>query len=386
MLRNYFHRRHRFRACMLLKPERLRWLAVLLALARHTAVGQGWVDPTPAARTLFRLPFDGDWVVGWGGRSPFLNKHFSSIDQRYAYDFIGTPPTSCIGRPIVAPAAGTVVAAVDGIADSPLGVPNNAAPAGNHVILKHAEGEFSVLAHFMLGSVGVGVGQRVEAGAFLGKCGNSGASTGPHLHFHVQNTPFLFRGTGLPATFSNFSADGQEIARGEPVRFQQVRQLADEKESPEPKAVSLSHEGRTDYIRWRFCEKREGGLKFSASGGFTNIDNCNSERNRQRDQGLLVTECREAAFERDLDCNRLSSKPQRSGCELDSDCKGTRVCRNERCVSAPSDEAYQPVPLSYCCTLFGKLGPYENPARLRTGDQCWGTDNLGAARIGMVCP
>ena len=43
-----------------------------------------------------------------------------------------------------------------------------------------------------------------------------------HLHFHLQTTPDLMDGEGLPAQFENYEADDEPIARGEPVRGQTV--------------------------------------------------------------------------------------------------------------------------------------------------------------------
>ena len=79
------------------------------------------------------------------------------------------------GRPIVAPAGGVVVAAVDGVRDNrpQLEVENRRAPAGNHVVLDLGNGEYALLAHLRRGSVRVEAGQRVRAGEVLGLAGNS---------------------------------------------------------------------------------------------------------------------------------------------------------------------------------------------------------------------
>jgi hypothetical protein len=52
---------------------------------------------------------------------------------------------------------------------------------------------------------------------------NSGNTSQPHLHFHVQNSPRSDEGDGLPAPFTNYVADGKPIDRGEPIRGQTVR-------------------------------------------------------------------------------------------------------------------------------------------------------------------
>ena len=72
------------------------------------------------------------------------------------------------------PAAGTVVAAVDSLSDSPMGTTDREHPAGNHVILDHGNGEYSLLAHLQRKSLRVRPGEHVAAGQLLGLAGNSG--------------------------------------------------------------------------------------------------------------------------------------------------------------------------------------------------------------------
>lgn len=189
-------------------------------------------------KATLRLPFEGDWYVFWGGRTVDANYHAASEDQRFALDLVVRGPDGrshagagtrnedyhCWGKPILAPAAGTVVAAVDGIADNvPRATTNTEAPAGNHVMLDLGGGEFALLAHFRAGSLAVRPGETVAAGQTLGECGNSGNSSEPHLHFHLQDGPTLFRAAGLPAQFTDYLADGQPVPRGEPTRGQTIR-------------------------------------------------------------------------------------------------------------------------------------------------------------------
>jgi len=95
--------------------------------------------------------------------------------------------------------------------------------SGNHVIIDHENGEFSVLSHFKKGSIIVKEKDNVQIGQFLGLCGNSGHSSEAHLHYHLQNTPVFFRGDGLPAQFQEFLADGKPVKRGEPIWGQKVQ-------------------------------------------------------------------------------------------------------------------------------------------------------------------
>lgn len=55
---------------------------------------------------------------------------------------------------------------------------------GNYIVVKHANGVQTLYAH--LSRLDVGVGASVAAGESIGASGNSGKSTGPHLHFEVR--------------------------------------------------------------------------------------------------------------------------------------------------------------------------------------------------------
>jgi murein DD-endopeptidase MepM/ murein hydrolase activator NlpD len=68
-------------------------------------------------------------------------------------------------------------------------------------------------------------GQRVGRGDLLVLCGNSGNSSEPHLHFHVQDRPRLFAPAvrGLPVAFVDYVADDRHIARGTPVQGQFIQ-------------------------------------------------------------------------------------------------------------------------------------------------------------------
>ena len=95
------------------------------------------------------------------------------------------------GAPVYAPLTGLVVAVENRVPDNAVGHNNPEANWGNHVILRSDAGVHVMLAHFLQDSVAVLVGQRVGAGTYLGKCGNSGRSPVPHLHVHVQVGPHL---------------------------------------------------------------------------------------------------------------------------------------------------------------------------------------------------
>ena len=186
-------------------------------------------------KTALRLPFEGEWFVFWGGRDVTQNYHAASGDQRFAYDFgivrEGSSYRSegaqnedyyCFGAPVLAPGDGVVAAAVDGVPDQTPGKLDPKEAMGNHVVIDHGNGEFSFLAHLREGSVRVRPGASVTAGDVIGACGNSGNSSEPHLHYHLQTSAVPFGGEGLPAFFGAYLADGAAVASGEPTRGQFV--------------------------------------------------------------------------------------------------------------------------------------------------------------------
>ncbi|MFF6913964.1 peptidoglycan DD-metalloendopeptidase family protein [Streptomyces sp. NPDC012466] len=84
------------------------------------------------------------------------------------------------GTQVVAAHGGTVVkAGGNGAGDGPA--------YGNAVVIKHGNGTYSQYAH--LSKVTVRIGQIVKTGQEIAKSGNTGNSSGPHLHFEIRTTP-----------------------------------------------------------------------------------------------------------------------------------------------------------------------------------------------------
>ncbi|MDI2588491.1 M23 family metallopeptidase [Psychrobacillus sp. NEAU-3TGS] len=93
------------------------------------------------------------------------------------------------GEDIVAPGDGKIVKVVDGLKDNIPGEMDTNNLAGNYVVIEHANKEFSMIAHFKQNSILVKVGEVVTEGQLIGKCGNSGNSSEPHIHFQVMDSP-----------------------------------------------------------------------------------------------------------------------------------------------------------------------------------------------------
>jgi len=188
-----------------------------------------------ATKTELKLPFNEEWWVFWGGRNVSENYHAALREQRFALDIVqkvnGSTHTGngsknedyyCFGKRLSAPGIGKIVDVVNNIEDNIPGQFNQDFPTGNRVIIDHENGEFSILAHFKEGSIVVSIGDTVIKGQELGKAGNSGNSSEPHLHYHLQTTADPFDGDGLPAQFQNYYANGVFVDRGEPVQNEYI--------------------------------------------------------------------------------------------------------------------------------------------------------------------
>ncbi|MHC4911394.1 MAG: M23 family metallopeptidase [Planctomycetota bacterium] len=179
--------------------------------------------------TKLSLPFKDRWLVFWGGDTKELNMHHDVPNQKFAFDFIGVNEDGgmhtgegkanedyfAFGREVLAPADGTVTDVIEGVRDNVPGSMNPYSALGNAVFIQHREHEVSMLAHLKLGSIKVKVGDNVKTGQVIGLCGNSGNSSQPHLHYHLQNTSIIQDGTGIKCYFQkvNVIEDGKRQAK-----------------------------------------------------------------------------------------------------------------------------------------------------------------------------
>ncbi|MFJ8979179.1 M23 family metallopeptidase [Streptomyces sp. NPDC102282] len=144
------------------------------------------------------------------------------------------------GAPVLAVADATVVHASDSRRDH---LSRNSGPAlaylmlveaslcdmagarwivGNHLVLDLGDGTYAAYAHLRRGSLQVRAGDTVRTGQLLARCGNSGNSTEPHVHFQLMDhpdldvargIPFTWRGIGVPANGEVFTA-GETVGDG----------------------------------------------------------------------------------------------------------------------------------------------------------------------------
>ena len=197
----------------------------------------------PEGGVIGKLPFDGQWLTERSPthRVPSHGTHLFATT--YALDFVAVddvgrtaparslralfapePPElfRAFGLPLYSPVTGTVVSVHDGEPDHearrpaltllPYGLSQPqrirqglTAIPGNHVIIQVAEGPHCVgLVHLQRGSVRHSPGDRVSAGDQIGRCGNSGNSTQPHLHIQAMDSPDLRAAKGVPLRFEEF--------------------------------------------------------------------------------------------------------------------------------------------------------------------------------------
>jgi hypothetical protein len=153
--------------------------------------------------------------------------------QRFAIDWIrldsqgrlvnGDPSDvrsyTAYGADIVAVAGGTVVSALNTLDDQVPGhLPDPSTITlenvlGNHVTVRHSDGVYATYAHMQKGSVTVGVGASVLPGQTLGKIGNTGNTSAPHLHFQITEGRSVLGSDGLPFVFDRFRLQGQMDAQ-----------------------------------------------------------------------------------------------------------------------------------------------------------------------------
>ena len=125
------------------------------------------VDPRlPAKASRDRPPEGGDFV------RPGVGRMTSGYGRRWGRLHAGVDLAAGTGSPIRAVAAGTVIAS------------GNEGGYGNCIRIQHADGSVSLYGH--MSSLIARKGAKVSAGDQIGREGNTGQSTGPHLHFEIR--------------------------------------------------------------------------------------------------------------------------------------------------------------------------------------------------------
>ena len=201
------------------------------------------LTPLPVANEspiVVAPPLRGEWIAGdlvnnrpdaAHRRAVLIDNGHAWLAQRYAIDWVqyqtvdGVRTTwkgpedknesyFCYNQPIYSVADGKVVDMADGLPENvphsgKYAVPidfNNA--AGNHAVVEIAPHRFVLYAHMRPGTVRVKVGDQVRTGEVIGVVGNTGSSTEPHLHMHIDDQPSFLAGNGVPYEFTEGEASG----------------------------------------------------------------------------------------------------------------------------------------------------------------------------------
>jgi murein DD-endopeptidase len=221
-------------------------------VASPSVIDEVYTPVDQASVSILGAPFrGGDWLAGNGPSNESDHRRAlvalngkARIAQRFAIDWVKIGPNGNtwhddrnrvenywgFGEPVLAVADGDVVEAVDSIADNPRGhlpTATIANIAGNHVIVRIGPSRFVMFAHLKHGSVRVRVGQQVKRGALVGQLGNSGQSTGPHMHLQVMDAPSPLAAEGMPFVLDSFTflGLGRDYEPGKRLNVSKRREL-----------------------------------------------------------------------------------------------------------------------------------------------------------------
>ncbi len=157
-------------------------------------------DARPDPQAEYRLPFDDRLGVridqAFGGKYSHSDEHsFHAVDL-----------SMDLGTPVLAARAGIVMSVESDFHGAGTDI-SKYGDRANHIRVLHPDGTMAVYAHLELESVTVSVGDRVQAGERMARSGNTGFSTGPHLHFVIQRNS----GGRLVSVPFQFSIRGERV-------------------------------------------------------------------------------------------------------------------------------------------------------------------------------
>jgi hypothetical protein len=185
--------------------------------------------PTPPNTVDLKPPLrNGKFVILHGGTTSLINGHSKVRPQNFAIDIVqlgswGRRAKSftggsnlddyyVFGAPVYAPCDGEVLAAETSLEDLTPPAMDRKNPAGNHVLIGCGDIEV-LLAHLQKASVNVVKGDAVRSDSIVGRVGNTGNTSEPHLHMHVErggNVETILNGEAVP-----FTIDDQFLVRGD---------------------------------------------------------------------------------------------------------------------------------------------------------------------------
>jgi len=189
-------------------------------------------------KTPFILPFKETLMVSNGGRTPETNNHNRMVNQGpqnmlYGYDFRSESTGKekvledypDFSKEVIAPGDGIILQIINGAIDVLPGERDRSVGIGNAIMIDFQNGEYGLLCHFKHNSIKVKAGDRIKQGDVIALCGNTGNTTQPHIHFHLQDNPRLHLGNALPIQFKKILVCGDVKENFEPTRGQMVSNI-----------------------------------------------------------------------------------------------------------------------------------------------------------------
>ena len=154
---------------------------------------KGSVDAKPDLDFVYALPFKGEQKVSQG----FNGKTSHKGNAKYAVDF-----SLPLGTEVFAARGGKVVEIVQ--EHDKHGMSKDMRAFANYVIIEHSDKTFGRYFHLKKDSVKVKIGDMVKKGDFLALSGNTGRTSGPHLHFVVTRAKYkdeTYKTVSVPIKF-----------------------------------------------------------------------------------------------------------------------------------------------------------------------------------------
>jgi len=183
------------------------------------------------------LPFSSEWNVYQAFDGEWTHKG----KWKYAYDFVikkdnktykndGLYPNDyyCFGESILSPVNGYVVALRNDLPDNMIGEVDRVNNWGNYIIIKNDAGYFVEISHLMQHSIVVNVGEYINKGKIIAKCGNSGYSPEPHIHMQLQKLAVLGSDT-IPFVFDQYLQNNTLIYNEVPKKGEIVKAVITDK-------------------------------------------------------------------------------------------------------------------------------------------------------------
>lgn len=196
--------------------HRLTMIELVVFLVALVFTFRGRARGKPAVELRFPLQ-DGRYYVAHGGKNLTVNMHSRVKTQQYALDIVELNPVGLraggllpgeldryeiFGDTVVSPCRGEVTAARGGMTDLIPPERDDEHITGNHIVLACKDVRV-LLAHLKQDSLQVEEGDQVAVGQPLGRVGNTGNSTEPHLHIHAvaEGSGDVLEGDPVPLQF-----------------------------------------------------------------------------------------------------------------------------------------------------------------------------------------